>query len=48
MRERAYREEADNCRELAGEFHDRPEGPFLLNAASVYEGLADERTLETL
>ena len=47
MLERAYRKEADNCRALADEFHHMPEGPFLLNAANVYESLADEQVLET-
>lgn len=46
MRERAYRDEADNCLALADEFQDRPEGPFLLNVASVYDGLADTLALE--
>ena len=46
MRERAYREEADRCRVLSDEFHDLPEGSFLLNAANAYEGLADEHVLE--
>ena len=47
MRERAYRDEAENCRALADEFPDRPEGPFLLNIADVYECLAEEQTLIT-
>ena len=46
MRERAYREKADSCRALADEFHDRPERPFLFNAADVYERLADEHVLK--
>ena len=47
MCERAYRDEADNCRALADEFPDRPERPFLLNAADIFEGLADEQALVT-
>lgn len=32
--------EAENCRRLAGEYQGRPEQPFLLKVAALFEDLA--------
>lgn len=40
MRNRSYRDEADYCRELAAEFVDRPERPFILGIAEAFDELA--------
>lgn len=32
--------EAENCRRLAGRYEGRPEQPFLLNVAALFEDLA--------
>ena len=35
-----FREQAENCRKQASEFAGRPEAPFLLRVASVFDELA--------
>jgi hypothetical protein len=35
-----FREQAENCRRQASEFAGRPEAPFLLSVANVFEELA--------
>lgn len=48
MCERAYRNDANNCRALADEFHDRSAEHFnIFEAATTYEFLAAETALET-
>jgi hypothetical protein len=37
-----FREQAEKCRKQADEFAGRPEAPFLLRVASVFEELASE------
>jgi len=40
MRNRTYSDEARHCRDLAAEFVDRPERPFLLRVAEAFDDLA--------
>jgi hypothetical protein len=35
-----FKEEADSCRRKANEYIGRPEAPFLLNVARVFDELA--------
>ncbi len=37
-----FKEQANKCRMQASEFAGRPEGPFLLRAASLFDELAME------
>lgn len=37
-----FREQADQCRRQASEFAGKPEAPFLLSVASVFDELAIE------
>lgn len=37
-----FKEQAENCRKQANEFVGRPEAPFLLRVASVFDQLASD------
>jgi hypothetical protein len=38
-----FKEQAEQCRKQASEYAGRPEAPFLLRVASVFEELAIDR-----
>lgn len=40
MRDRSYADEAEHCRDLAAEFGNRSERPFLLSIAAAFDDLA--------
>jgi hypothetical protein len=42
-----FKEQAENCRRQANEFSGRPEAPFLLRVASVFDELAIDRGVAT-
>lgn len=42
MSRQSYAHEATHCRALAQDFADRPESPFLLRAADVFDDLASQ------
>ena len=46
MRTRSHLDEAKYCRDLASEFVGRPERPFLLKAAEVFDDLAGRNPQE--
>ena len=43
MRNRSYSDEARHCRDLAAEFGDRSERPFLLRVAEAFDDLAGRK-----
>ena len=43
MRDRSYSDEARYCRDLASEFVDGPERPFLLRVAETFDDLAGRK-----
>ena len=45
MRLHCFNTEAGRCRELAREFKDRGEGPFLVSLAEAFQALDTENTL---
>ena len=44
MRIQEMQREAVSCRQQAAEFQDRPEGPFLLRLAWLFDELASSRS----
>lgn len=43
-----FREQADKCRAQASEFAGKPEAPFLLRVASVFDELATEADMRLI